>query len=219
MFNILLLILSVVVYAWIWQGLALANRRFVRDLAAQMFSTAIKRDPEKEFSYYPHLRGFGRRIFIMTLLCMPINIGGSIFTVLGNAQSEKNIYAILSLYQNAKEDAVSLVNLGGYQKAGGVAMTLLGASSYQEGQQTLLFAGFAGYQKAKSLAITMFGVALCQTSERSAIMGFGVAGYQYGTKISGAPVAFVFSQKTGEEHRAFALFSTLESKTKEDKKK
>lgn len=42
-----------------------------------------------------------RELAIIALLCLPLNINGNVFTVLGNAESPKNAYSVFSLYQKA----------------------------------------------------------------------------------------------------------------------
>lgn len=99
---------------------------------------------------------------LTALLCVPFNVGDNIFTVLGNAKGE-NVYALFSLYQNAKYEAFSLLNIGGYQRGGRAAATGFGAVSYQYGgNQAVTIFGLSGYQRSTSAALTFLGVALLQ---------------------------------------------------------
>src|SRR3989344_8892914 len=67
-------------------------------------------------------------IALISLLSLPININGNVFTVIGNAKSEKSVYSVFSLYQHAGEDAVTIFSLAGYQKTGRNALTFVGVS-------------------------------------------------------------------------------------------
>ena len=65
------------------------------------------------------------------LLALPIDIGGNVFTIAGNAVAEKNIYSLFSVYQQAGQDAVTGLGLA-YQRAGQNAVTGLGLAIYQK---------------------------------------------------------------------------------------
>ena len=58
------------------------------------------------------------RIGLIMALSVPLNINGNVFTVIGNAVSEKSVYAIASLYQHAGNDALTWIGITGYQRAG-----------------------------------------------------------------------------------------------------
>lgn len=129
------------------------------------------------------------------VLCLPLNINGNIFTVLGNAVSEKSVYSICSLYQKAEQNAFSIIGIGGVQKAnkgealiclgitlsqeaGKEAATCLGITLCQEaGQGAVTAVGIVGFQKAKNCSV-LIGLAGYQTAELFTMVVCGLAGYQ-----------------------------------------
>ncbi len=56
-------------------------------------------------------------MLMATFIALPINIGGNVFTIAGNAVAEKNVYSIFSVYQKAGQNAVTLIGLAPYQRA------------------------------------------------------------------------------------------------------
>lgn len=95
----------------------------------------------------PFLGKWLKRTALIALLCLPININGNVFTVMGNATSEKSVYALFSIYQKAGQNAFTFFGLSGYQNAG---------------QNAAIVVGLSGYQKAGNKARTIIGVALYQ---------------------------------------------------------
>lgn len=135
-----------------------------------------------------------KRVAVVALLVLPLNINGNVFTIAGNATAEKNVYSILSFYQRAEQDAVILFGLAGYQKAGQDAETLIGLAGYQQaGRDAVTDVGLAGYQKAGRNAATLFGL----------------AGYQSAGQKAMADITIALYQRVGEKTRAFGAFSTL----------
>ena len=95
------------------------------------------------------LVGYAQRAGLLALLCAPVNINGNVFTMLGNAVSEKNVFSVCSLYQKAGQNAVTFFGLSGYQSAGQDAVTFFGLSGYQSaGQDAMTGIGLAIYQRA-----------------------------------------------------------------------
>ncbi len=89
------------------------------------------------------LAEYAKRAGIIALLCAPFNINGHIFTVLGNAVSEKNNIALCSLYQKAGQNVIT-IGLSGYQSAGQSAQTIIGLTLYQKaGEKTRTFGIFS----------------------------------------------------------------------------
>ena len=136
------------------------------------------------------------RLVWLAFLCVPFNINGHVFTVLGNATSEKNILSICSLYQKAGRDTINIFGLAGYQKAGRDTANIFGLVSYQKaGRETLLAIGIAGYQNAGQKATTVAGITGYQKAGQGAEIAIGVAVYQ----------------KVKDKDRSFGAFSKLSS--------
>lgn len=133
------------------------------------------------------------RVGILVVLCMPFNIRGNVFTVIGNAVSERNIFSLFSLYQ----------------KAGHVAFTIFGLAGYQNAGDDALFGfGFAGYQKAGHDAFVAFGLAGYQRAVNDATVALGIAGYQKAGRNAKTPVGIAIYQRIdSDKGRAFSAFS------------
>lgn len=146
---------------------------------------------------YPINKKILQRLGITVLLCLPLNINGNVFTVLGNVDSQgvKNIYSVLSLYQSAENDAYSL--LGSlYQKAGRNAATMCVASAYQEaGHDAVVGIGASGYQNAGQDAIVFLGASVRQASGRSSTIVVGVSGIQDAKDVSSTLVGINLIQR------------------------
>ena len=132
-----------------------------------------------------------RRMALVALLVLPINIGGDVFTFAGNAIAEKSIYSIFSLYQKAEQNATTIIGLA-YQKTGQNAVTFAGLAYQQAGRDAVTAAGLT-YQKAGQDAVTIVGLAGYQKAERE-------------TKV---PIAIAIYQRVGEKTRTFGAFSAL----------
>lgn len=167
--NILLFVLTVVIYSFFWLTIEDYNLGF--GLARQV-----------------------KRIALVALLALPLNIGGNVFTIAGNATAEKNVYSLFSFYQKAEQNAVTLVGLTGYQKAG---------------RDAVIGTGLVGYQKAGQDAITGIGIAGYQQAGQDAITGIGLTGYQEAKSGAKADIAIALYQRVGEKTRAFGAFSRL----------
>ncbi|OGD25618.1 hypothetical protein A2819_02605 [Candidatus Azambacteria bacterium RIFCSPHIGHO2_01_FULL_40_24] len=104
-----------------------------------------------------------KRMALVALLALPFNIDGNVFTIAGNATAEKSVYSVLSLYQRAEQNAVTLFGLAGYQKAGQDVETGIGLAGYQQaGRNATTFVGLAGYQQAGRDAQAIIAIALYQ---------------------------------------------------------
>lgn len=149
----------------------------------------------------------------LALLCLPVNIGGNVFTVIGNATSEKGVYAVCSLYQNAGTHAFSLVGLGGYQKADKHAITALGIAGYQyAGKDAVQLIGIAGYQHAGHETAVVIGIAGYQRAEQVASTSFGLTGYQDGAEEAITLAGLAIYQRAGDKERTFGAFTRLKAK-------
>lgn len=105
-----------------------------------------------------------KRVLFFAVLCIPFNIDGDIYTVIGNGISPTgSIYSLSSVYQSAKKDAVIITGVPIYQNAGRNVIMLFGLSGYQNaGKGAVTFFGLSGYQKADSMALTYIGFAFYQ---------------------------------------------------------
>ncbi len=149
------------------------------------------------------------------ILCAPFNVNGNIFTVLGNATSEKNIYSVLSVYQNADGgNAFSALGFFTYQEAKEDSNVLLGITSCQKsgGESDLLF-GLAICQKSME-SMVVFGAAGYQDSKQNSSVGIGIAGYQNAGKESTTLVGVSGYQKAGNASLVFlgvAVYQKVEN--------
>src|SRR3989338_8618180 len=75
--------------------------------------------------------GYAMRLGILALLSAPFNVKGTIWTVLGNAESEKSIYSLFSLYQKAGQHAFMFCGVAFYQRAGAQTETPYGLAVIQ----------------------------------------------------------------------------------------
>lgn len=215
-FNIALCLLSASA-VWIFWGLYIA-----------------KIDPFRKKS----LAGLG----ILVLLFMPFNVGGNVYTILGSARSENNIFSIFSVYQDAKKDVFAVVNVG-YQNAGNTALQGLGLA-YQSADNAVQVAGIAyqntgnnavqvlglAYQSASRDVGQIFGLAY-QSAGRDALQFFGLAYQNAGRdadQVVGITIQFAGKSATnslsvalwkqvGEQSMAFALWSTIEAPKEQEK--
>ena len=101
-----------------------------------------------------------KRLAFVALLALPINIGGNVFTIAGNAVAEKNIYSLFSFYQRAGQNASTGCGLT-YQQARQNAMTIFGLAYQQAGQDAVTGIGLT-YQKAGSSARVPISIAIYQ---------------------------------------------------------
>ena len=136
---------------------------------------------------------FIKKTALIALLVLPINIGGNVFTIAGNATAEKSVYSLFSLYQKAGRDAMTFAGLA-YQQAGQDAFTVIGLTYQKAGQDARTGLGLAGYQRA-------------ERGDAMAIVG--LVGYQKAERKAKVPAAIAFYQRVGEKTRAFGAFSTL----------
>lgn len=148
-----------------------------------------------------------KRIALVMLLALPININGDVFTIAGNAVAEKSVLSLFSVYQWAGNNALSLVNIG-YQKSGYNSAAIIGFN-YQESGHNSLSQMEIGFQKANNDAIngvgvvyqqalrdtsTFFSIAYQRAGEDATIFT-GLPIYQTAGNIAVAIVAFAPYQK------------------------
>jgi len=161
--NILLFLVSTIVYFTLW--------------------CIVTNKPQKS------IRQRLKELAIVALLCLPLNINGSVFTVLGNIESSKNVFSLFSVYQRAENDAHSLFG-SIVQEAGHDASVLVGLTGYQKaGNEASILVGVAGYQEAKNISGVLLGVSGVQESGRAYHI-VGLVGYQKATDLSGVLCCF-----------------------------
>src|SRR3989338_6682413 len=135
------------------------------------------------------------RISLLMLLCAPFNINDNVFTILGNAVSQKNSYALFPLYQKAEQKADAPFAL--YQSAGQIAVA--GFALYQsagQGANTI----FALYQSAGQKADATF--TLYQSTEQKAYAIFAL----YQSAGQGADALFALYQSAGKKSGSRSFF-------------
>lgn len=164
---------------------------------------------------------------IIALLCLPVNIGGHVFTVLGNAQGKNGVYSVASLYQESESGDTLALFSSGYQRADGdattcfgfsaykdagrdAAVTVLGISAYERGGRDAIVAfGVSGYQQAERHAGMMVGIPAYQRSEQDATNLFGVSGYQHAENQAVTFVGLALYQRVQDATRAFGVLTPL----------
>lgn len=179
-------------------------------------------------------RGF-KRLAITALLCLPLNINGNVFTVLGNVHSTdgvKNITSVFSMYQNAENNAFALASI--VQKSGNDSFSFFGSLYQNAGREAMVLAGLSIFQKSidSGAIILMGGVVQQEAKERAAIgvgiagrqisnkphLYFGFAAYQYGSSAAETRFAMALFQQAGQKNRSFAVWSRLEAESKQKSK-
>lgn len=141
-----------------------------------------------------------KRLGLVALLCLPVNVNGYVFTVLGNAVGEKGVYSVCSVYQESeKGSVVSIVGLTAYQKAKRTALIIGGVVGFQQSDEDVaVVAGIAGFQKT-------MGPIPKENRERypkrsyGAGMLIGVALYQVSEENCTGGLAIVFCQKAEKQ--------------------
>lgn len=187
--NVVLFVVTVCTYLLAWQ----VFRVYVESKPINLFRNALK------------------TLAIVSVLSLPINIGGNIYTVAGNATGE-NVYSLLSFYQKAERDAFSVVSLG-YQNAGRSAISIVSLGTYKKALTTVTVVGVDLYEKAGDMALMAFGavayqnagsdavniiaVSLYQKSEGDAINCLGLAVYQKAQNDAGVLIGLAGVQNAG----------------------
>lgn len=142
---------------------------------------------------------FAKRLALVALLCLPLNINGNVFTMLGNAQSDKNTLSLFSVYQKAERDTVSLFGSIA-QFAGNNAIVAIGIAGWQEANnEAIIGFGLNGYQKSNKDAGGFVLISGYQESkEGTTINVIGATGYQKASKSAGVLCCLVGRQDAGE---------------------
>ncbi|MBI1998879.1 MAG: hypothetical protein HYS73_00910 [Parcubacteria group bacterium] len=201
MLNIWLFLVTATVYAWIG------------------YISFLKVDSLQNF----FLQRTGRHakvLGIAILLALPVNVGGYVWTIAGNASGEKGVYSLFSMYQHAeKGNTFSVLSFLGYQHAGNEAVTGFGVSGYQHaGENALTFIGVSGYQRAGNDAVTAIGVSGYQRAGKNAVTAIGVSGYQRAGKNAVTAIGVGIYQKVPGKERTFGAFTTLKADVEKKEK-
>lgn len=140
----------------------------------------------------------GKVLAILMVLFMPLNINGNVWTILGNGESEKNMFSVASVYQKANGFAVSLFGVLNYQEAGDMATTVAGITGYQKADHSILGFGIAGVQEGNSAALTLVGAVGYQKAP-AIVTIFGVGFYQVAGENSRTFGAWTFESNQSED--------------------
>lgn len=149
--NLFLLVISVVFWGTLF---------YIGDLIN--FNKASNENNETKFNKRKTVL---KNLIYAILLCIPFNYNGDIYTVLGNAKSENNIYSVMSFYQNAKGEAFSFFSIAGYQKAKTCSAGFSVLSFKEAENSSFSFAGILNVEKAKNKVTTMVGLPLYMKSK------------------------------------------------------
>src|SRR3989338_5469936 len=142
--------------------------------------------------------GYAMRLGILALRSAPFNVKGTIWTVLGNAESEKSIYSLFSLYQKAGQHAFMFCGVALYQDARWDAFVGFGVALYQEaGRDAVVGFGVALYQGEGEEAGVFCGVAFYQRAGQDAGVFCGVAFYQRAGAQTETPYGLAVIQTVG----------------------
>ena len=134
--NIFLFVLTVVTYFSVWNFIKFTSK------------------PDGVAKYL-------KRIALIALLALPININGNVYTVAGNATAKENVISLFSLYQRAGKNAITILGPS-YQQAGQDAVTIIGLSYQRAGEDAVTGVGFMAYQQASYMAKVPIAIALYQ---------------------------------------------------------
>lgn len=136
----------------------------------------------------------GKVLAILIVLFVPFNLNGNVWTILGNGESEKNMFSVASFYQKANGHAISALGVLNYQEAEDMATTIVGVTGYQKARVSLLGFGIAGHQEGNASALTVLGIAVHQKAPMVvSLVGVGLY------------------QEAGENSRTFGVFFPLEA--------
>lgn len=153
---------------------------------------AEEKEKEKESALFI-VMNYAKRAGWVALLCAPFTIMGNVVTVLGNAESQKGIISLCSVYQKAKGDATALV-FSGWQSAGENAVT----GVFSVGQ-------VAGRDAVSGI------FAMYQSAGRDVGIGIGFSGYQTARRNAVSPIA-VTAKPEVKRNVSPALSSKLDPK-------
>lgn len=145
-----------------------------------------------------------KRWVLIAVLTLPINIGGNVFTVMGNGHAEKSFFSIASMYQVASNDANNALSLFGYQRAGDTAFTLMGIPAWQTGDHVATFIGLPLVQTSKTVSYVLVGGSVIQISNGEAVVSVGFNVSQHANKM--VTSLFAVRQQSGTNVRYFGAF-------------
>ena len=131
---------------------------------------------------------------VLGVLCAPFHKDGNVYTILGNAVSEKNSYAILPLLQNAKENSYAAISF--FQNAEKEAFSFINLGIQAGRKRALTVLGITLLQFSEKRAEFCLGFVLVQNSYETAEFGFGVVVIQDARYSSGIFAGLAFLQMT-----------------------
>lgn len=231
MINLILFAATTLVY---WLGLGSLAAFDDHRINSRKYLTELRRTFLDKNSRGPALSMLG----LVALLCLPLNINGNVFTVLGNVHSTgvKNAYSVFSLYLNAENnaysllgpmyqktgrDAVAVIGFFNNQIAGRHALTLFGVVPYQkanddalsnEDGDAFILAGLNGLQNGKNS--TLFaGVSIVQTAKEEAVGGLAAMLIQE-SRYSALVGGFNAYQYSSERSRTYVGLTLIQNSEK-----
>ncbi len=149
-----------------------------------------------------------KKVIVVSLLSMPFSINGNIFTVLGNAKSEKGIYSLSSFYQDANGGpAFAIFALPGYQHSKHLSLSFVSILNYQKsGGELGSFFPIVSIQIAKDNANSFAGLLLAQVSDNgSSNLYIGVSCVQNSEVESFVGIGASFYQKARLSRLGFGV--------------
>ncbi len=151
------------------------------------------------FKGFPEtLRSYVKNAVIIALLCLPININGNVYTLIGNAKGEENVTSVFSVYQDAEKHASTLILIG-YQHSGENARAGFFVGK-QSAEKKAFSVFFAGSQHAKEKAGAFVGVFLTQKSDTDdALLLLGISAKQEAEGLSLTGIGIVGYQTASEQ--------------------
>ncbi len=170
--------------------------------------SGYRKDSDKKTSTKQHVIA----LLVISLLFLPLNIDGTVYTILGSGNAENNFNSVFSFYQDAKDGkanqlfgigfqfakkgcftGLGLIYQSSHEKSEtgiGIswqeskkATTIIGISLYQKGDTLSMGPGISCYQNAKDESFCFFGISLFQKGKIS--LTIGISGFQKSDSRSG----------------------------------
>lgn len=115
-----------------------------------------------------------KHLTIVALLSLPVNINDNIYTIFGSAVSDQDVCSVFSIFQSAERNAFA--GLGSiYQEAKNNAATIVGLSVYQHaGNHACLLGGISVVQISEKHAAIAVGINVLQYGKNHAGILFGI---------------------------------------------
>jgi hypothetical protein len=126
-----------------------------------------------QFSNNWNFKKWCKVLGVVTVLCIPFNINGHVFTVAGNAVGEKGVYSIFSFFQQSGGHTITIASPFTWQNAGGKAFQFAGITVQNAGNDAFQFAGIT-VQNVGNNALQLAGIAW-QNAAKNAMQIIGIA--------------------------------------------